>query len=114
MPNGTRITLVALVLGVFLTPPWLCAQFPAAPPPPARYKATLRYDIPAGRDLHVAQYDALIAHLKKLDFDFDPKLDKHAETDREDPNKNELTGFLPSKSLTRVFANPHAASILVV
>ena len=31
----------------------------------------LRYDIPAARDQHVVQYDALIAHLKTLGFTFD-------------------------------------------
>ena len=40
------------------------APAPPAPPPPDRYFATIRYRILTLRDLHVAQYDALIAHLQ--------------------------------------------------
>ncbi|MFO0965145.1 MAG: hypothetical protein U0793_06110 [Gemmataceae bacterium] len=112
MRNTTLIPiLLAALLGAARP---AAGQLPAEPPPPARYKTTLRYEITAGRDIHVARYDALIAHLKSLDFEFLPKFDKLPETDREDPGKNIITGFLPSKNLMKVFESPHVASLLIV
>ncbi len=90
-----------------------CAQ-PATPPPPAKYKVVLRYRIAAPRDHHVAQYDALIAYLKKLDFEFIPPLDEHPQTDREDPSKNLLVGLLPSRYLRAALGGPNVASLLVM
>src|SRR5438067_7262255 len=69
------------------------AAQPLQPPRPARYQVVLRYDIPAARDQHVVQYDALIDYLKKLAFAFEPSLDKLPETDREDRSKNYLRGY---------------------
>jgi hypothetical protein len=71
----------------------VCAQ-PPGPPPPEKYKVTLRYYIPSPRDEHVAIYDAMIRQLQKIGFEFDPPLEKHAETDREDRTKNYLTGYI--------------------
>ena len=47
------------------------------PKPPGKYRATVRYSILAPRDIHVAQYDSLIQHLQKLNFEFDPPLEDH-------------------------------------
>jgi len=92
----------------------LSAQYPAEPPLPKQFQATLRYDITAQRDVHVAKYDAMIEHLQKLGFVFNPPLEKHDKTDREDPGRNRLQGTLPSENLLKLFDNPHIASTLVV
>ena len=76
---------------------------PPAPAAPQKYKVTLRYYIPeAQRDQHVAHYDAMIAHLVKIGFEFDPPLEKHPDTDREDRTKNYLTGYIGPGNLRRV------------
>ncbi len=87
---------------------------PAEPAPPKRYLVHLRYVINAPRDQHVAQYDAMIKHLKSLNFEFVPPLDQRPETDREDINKNELSGYVPSESFIRVLENENIASILLI
>jgi hypothetical protein len=87
---------------------------PPQPPPPAKYKVTLRYYIPAPRDQHVMQYDAMIRHLKALDFEFDPPLDKHADTDREDRSKNYLHGVVASAKALRLLEPTVVQSIQLV
>ncbi len=89
------------------------AELPGPPPPP-RYQIVLRYRIAAARDQHVVQYDALIAHLKALDFEFDSPLDKNPETDREDRSKNTLRGTVPSDQVLKILRNPNVASVLVL
>jgi hypothetical protein len=69
---------------------------PPAPPLPDKYSVKLRYYIPAPRDQHVAQYDAMIRHLERLKFEFIPPLDELPEANREDPTKNYLTGVIGS------------------
>jgi hypothetical protein len=109
----------AFVLALNLTaashvPAQEAAPVPPGPPPPDKYIATVRYRILTLRDTHVAQYDALIAHLKKLNFEFIPPLEDHPETDREDRTKNEITGLVPSENVRKIFENPHVAGIMLV
>jgi hypothetical protein len=87
---------------------------PPAPPPPAKYKVTLRYYIQAPRDQHVRQYDAMIKHMKSLDFEFDPPLDKHDDTDREDRSKNYLRGTIASGKALKLLGPTVVQSILLV
>ncbi len=87
---------------------------PPGPPPPAKYKCTLRYYIPAPRDEHVRQYDAMIRHLQRIGFEFDPPLDKHPDTDREDRTKNYLNGFIASSKATRILESPSVQSIALI
>jgi hypothetical protein len=86
---------------------------PIRPVPPEKYQILLRYRIHAARDQHVALYDALIAHLKKLDFEFQPPLAEHPRTDREDGTKNRLTGIISSARIHNLFENPNVASALL-
>ena len=90
------------------------AAQPPAPPPPDKYKITLRYHIPAPRDQHVVQYDGMIRHLQRLGFEFEPPLDKHADTDREDRSKNYLHGVISSAKARKVLDYPAVQSILLV
>lgn len=85
-----------------------------APPAPEKFKATLRYYIPAPRDQHVAQYDAMIRHLQRVGFEFDPPLEKHAETDREDRSKNYLTGYIRSENKLRLLDSLVVQSVLLI
>ncbi len=87
---------------------------PAAPPTPAKYRVQLRYEINAPRDPHVAFYDAMIQHLQALGFEFTPPLDRHPDTDREDPNKNQIVGLLPSGNVLNLFRNPSVAAVLLM
>lgn len=73
-----------------------------AQPAPTKYRVTLRYYIPAPRDPHVAQYDSMIKHLQGLNFEFDPPLEKHPDTDREDRAKNYLHGFIDAKNALKI------------
>ena len=84
---------------------------PARPPAPAKYRATLRYNMPSPRDQHVQHYDALVDYLKSLHFEFVPALDDLPETDREDPTKNLLTGILPSAELLKLLRYADIASV---
>src|SRR5262245_43877309 len=106
----TRALATLLLLAII---PALQAQ-PPAPPPPEKYKVTLRYYIPSARDQHVLQYDALIRHLQKLDFEFDPPLDKRPDTDREDRGKNYMRGVVAAKHVPRLLDNPSAQTVLLV
>ena len=86
-----------ILVGVILTT--VVSAQPPNPAPPAKFKVTLRYYIPAPRDPHVVAYDGMINHLKKLDFEFTPPLDQHPKTDREDRGKNYIHGFIvPGKT----------------
>lgn len=107
-----RISFVLGLLGLSAAVSWLHAQ-PAAPPAPARFQATLRYQIRSARDLHVMQYDALVEHLKALQFEFQPPLAQRPRTDREDPSKNILQGLVPSANALKVLHNFNVASILL-
>src|SRR5919108_2183573 len=78
---------------------------PAMPKPPEKFKALVRYRIIAPRDAHVAMYDALIADLKKLDFEFIPPLAGRPKTDREDQSKDRLTGLVPSSKAQWILRN---------
>jgi hypothetical protein len=96
-----------------LLSPWVSGQ-PAGPPPPAKYFVKLRYIINAPRDAHVVQYDALIRHLKSLNFEFIPPLEKHPETDREDPSKNRLEGLVPADKVLDLLKNKSVAAVLLL
>lgn len=87
---------------------------PPAPPLPAKYKVALRYHIPAPRDQHVLQYDALIRHLQRLEFEFEPPLEKHADTDREDRSKNYLHGIIKSANALKLLDASVVQSILLL
>jgi hypothetical protein len=87
---------------------------PANPPPPDKYKAAVRYYIPAQRDQHVALYKAMIGHLDKLGFEFQPKLKPFPNTDYEDPNKNILTGFVAPDKALACLRNPSVAALLLM
>src|SRR5579862_3524785 len=84
---------------------------PASPPPPDKYKIAIRYDIQAPRDQHVALYKAMIEHLDKVGFEHEPKLRPFPNTDYEDPNKNELQGFISRDRVLSCLANPSVASL---
>ncbi len=83
---------------IFVLLPFPAIAFgqPPEPPPPEKYSVKLRYHIPAPRDQHVAQYDAMIRHLQRLKFEFVPPLDELPEENREDPGKNYITGVISS------------------
>jgi hypothetical protein len=86
---------------------------PAFPAPPPKYRALVRYTIDAPRDQHVAQYDALVRHLLKLGFEFEPPLEDRPPTDREDPTKDILEGLVPSANILKILDSPYAASVLL-
>ena len=110
-PRWRTAVLVALVASVTL--PSL-AQQPLQPAPPAKFKAKIRYRIPAARDQHVAQYDAMIDYLEKLKFEFEPPLEERPNTDREDRGKNVIEGQISSGDPLRLFSDPAVASVLLV
>src|SRR2546426_256569 len=100
--NAARLPCLFLVLagiGLLVGTAVVPAQLPKQPALPAKYRAILRYHIPAPRDQHVMQYDAMIEHLEKVGFEFDPPLAKRPDTDREDRSKNRMEGFIvPDKA----------------
>jgi hypothetical protein len=95
------LSLLAFAFAV----PTLPAQ-PPAPPRPENYKVTLRYHIPATRDQHVLQYDAMIRHLQRIGFTFDPPLETHPNTDREDRSKNYLHGSIATGNIRKILDSP--------
>jgi hypothetical protein len=114
--KSTRPAL-CLLAGVISLPLLGLAAVPTPPanqPRPDKYKATLRYDIVAPRDQHVALYKAMIGHLDKIGFEFQPKLEPFPNTDYEDPRKNILTGFLAPDKALGCLNNRSVASLLLV
>jgi len=105
---------IVLILGGMTWAIPALGQLPPNPAPPAKYKATVRYHIPAPRDLHVAAYDALERHLQSLDFEFDPPLQKRPNTDREDRSKNYRRGTIPSKHALKALESPVVQSLMLV
>lgn len=87
---------------------------PPQPPEPAKYRAKLRYLITAPRDPHVAQYDAMIKKLVDIGFEFDPPLEKHEDTDREDRTKNYLTGYITAAKKLRLLEPLPVQSVQLV
>ncbi|MFO0864396.1 MAG: hypothetical protein U0744_07020 [Gemmataceae bacterium] len=83
-------------------------------PPAGQYSVLLRYHIPATRNLHVVIYDSLIEHLKKIDFEFDPPLEEHPDTDREDPTKNMLAGKIASTRMLDILKHDSVAAFQVI
>lgn len=81
-----------------------------APPPPRDYQVRLRYSIPSPRDQHIIHYDAMIRYLRSLGFTYTPESD----TDREDPNKNYLTGTIPSANAGKILRQPSIESVLLM
>lgn len=90
------------------------APLPKQPPPPAKFRVLLRYDIPAPRDPHVALYDAMVEHLEKLGFEFDPPLAKRPETDREDRSRNRMEGFIAPANALRILESTSIASMVLI
>jgi hypothetical protein len=99
-----------LIAGAAVLP----AQLPRQPAPPGKYRVILRYDIPAPRDPHVVQYDAMIRHLQSLGFEFDPPLAKRPDTDREDRSKNRMEGFIAPDKALRILEDPSVASMILI
>ena len=102
-----------MVVLILLTPAAVRPQ-PAAPPPPPKYKVELRYDIPAPRDQHVALYKAMVVHLEKVGFAFDPPLRPFPNSDYEDRGKDILTGSIAPEKVLACFDNRSVASLLLV
>jgi hypothetical protein len=73
----------------------------------------LRYELPSPRDQHVRHYDALIAYLQSVPFEFVPPLEELPATDREDPTKNVLTGLVRSANVPKLLAYGDIASVLL-
>lgn len=89
------------------------AQAPS-PPPPASYQVWLRYRINSLRDQHVMHYDALIDHLQKLKFEFNPPLETRPKSDREDTSKNQLRGRIGAAEALKILRNSHVASLILL
>lgn len=111
-PRSRAAVLIAALACLLVLPS--LAQQPLQPPPVAKYRVKLRYHIPAPRDQHVKQYDAMIEYLKSLKFKFDPPLEDRPETDREDRGKNELEGQIGPGNPLRLLGDPSVASVLLV
>ena len=109
MIQFNRLPIFAILLAVAST----ALGQPPAPPPPAKYKVTLRYYIPAPRDQHVMQYDAMIKHLESLKFEFDPLIER-PDTDREDRSKNYLKGTIASENALKLLTPQVVQSLLLV
>jgi hypothetical protein len=111
-----RLFATILAAGTILTlgTTTASAQLPKQPKPPAKFRVVLRYDIPAPRDQHVAQYDAMVDHLDKIGFEFDPPLEKRPDTDREDRSKNRMKGFIVPDKILRILDSPSIASVRIV
>lgn len=86
----------------------------AAPPPPTEYTVQLRYSLARTRNLHVAQFDAMMAFLKSVGFHFTPEEGTDREYLREDPNRNVLTGTIASANARKLLTEPHVRSVLLV
>jgi hypothetical protein len=87
---------------------------PKAPPPPVRYNVKLRYQIDTRGLVHVAQFDEMVAGLKKKGFEFNPKLDDLPPTLREDPDKNLLTGSVLNKNAVNLLDVHFVQTILLI
>jgi hypothetical protein len=78
------------------------------------YRVQLRYHIHAGRDQHVAQFDAMVRDLEKLGFEFDPPLEELPPTIREDPTVDVLSGLVPAANRLKLLNVPHVSGLLLM
>lgn len=108
-----RTLIISTIAGLLLPFAVLGQDRPAQPPAPARYRVLIRYHIIAPRDPHVLLYDALVEHLKSLDFAFIPPLEEHPKTDREDQGKNMLEGTIDAGKVRAILQNPSVAGLLL-
>jgi len=102
------------IIGLLLAVNAVAQDRPAEPPRPDKYRVLIRYNIIAPRDPHVLLYDAMIEHLKSLDFEFVPPLDEHPRTDREDQGKNMLEGMIDAGKVGDIQRNPSIAGLLLM
>src|SRR6266480_4688239 len=115
--NPVRLSWMFLLLvgaGLLVGTAVVPAQLPKQPAMPAKYRAILRYHIPAPRDQHVMQYDAMVERLEQLGFEFDPPLAKRPDTDREDRSKNRMEGFIAPDNARRILENRSIASLMLL
>ena len=103
---------LAILLGILGSAVSAQAQ-PPAPKMPTKYYVVLRYAIPSPRDEHVVQYDSMIRHLQRLDFDFVPPLDKRPDTDREDRTKNYLEGIIAGAKARKLLEQSAVQTLLL-
>jgi hypothetical protein len=101
------------ILGL-LTFPAVAFGQPPEPTLPDKYSVKLRYYIPAPRDQHVAQYDAMIRHLQRLKFEFVPPLEELPEENREDPGKNYITGVISSANARDILIAMSVQSVQLI
>lgn len=88
---------------------WASGQA-AAPPPPADYRAELRYRIRAPRNQRIEQFDDMLRQLKAAGLKFNAPADDHAF----DANAERLTGVLPSHAVQAVAAVPNIRTLVLM
>jgi hypothetical protein len=82
----------------------------AAPPPPATYRAVIRYSIRAGRNERVAQFLGMLQYFESLGFQKDPGPDNEPE----DARLTRMTGTISSANAARLLREPHVRAILLL
>src|SRR5947209_2824629 len=85
---------------------------PPAPPPPAAYDVTIRYQIFALPAERLRQYREMMRYLTAAGFRRDPEAEV-PETEPEDPNATRLSGTIASKDVDRLLRERHVRALLL-
>src|SRR6185295_5758380 len=112
--SNRRMVLAGVAVSLVLAIGTVAMTQPGNPPPPEKYKVTLRYDMPSPRDQHVALYKAMVEHLGRIGFVFEPPLLPFPNTDYEDAGKTLLTGAIARGQVMACFNDRTVASMLLV
>jgi hypothetical protein len=87
------------------------ADFPA-PPPPKEYEVEIRYQIYAGRNERIAQFQDLVRYLESIGFHKKPAGDPEAEL--LDPNQTRMKGTISSGQVPQILLDRRMKSLLLV
>jgi hypothetical protein len=85
---------------------------PAAPKGPAEYDATLHFRIDAVGNDRIAQYLAMVRHLRSVGFQRDPNEDTVGEA--EDPRANRMRGTIAAGKVNLLLNDRHVKSVLLL
>ena len=100
------ITILGLLIAA-----WPARADYSAPPPPKEYEVDIRYQIYAGRNQRIVQFQDLVRYLESIGFHKKPAADPEAEI--QDPNQTRMSGTIASEQVPRVLLDPHVKSILL-
>jgi len=99
------------VLGLLIAA-WPARADYSAPPPPKEYEVDIRYQIYAGRNQRIVQFQDLVRYFESIGFHKKPAADPEAEI--QDPNQTRMSGTIASEQASRILLDRHVKALLLL